>query len=350
MSRFLLFAGTRPEIIKLRPVYDALVAQGDEPVWAIASQSPDLIPLAFGNYDERIIRVPFSVENYVHPLVGLHKELTHAISYNVPLDGWKAAVVHGDTQTAASAALVCALAAIPVAHVEAGLRTHKPFPWPEEQNRRMIASLVSLHLAPTHTAKTNLRNENVDQGRIIITGQTGIDALYTTLARTTSFERASGPRIPRIVVTCHRRENTGRIPQLVELLKPLRADHYVFWPHHPNYDHQILKTFPFADPQSHVELIGELQYADLVITDSGGIIEEAAELEKPCLIIRDETERPEAIDHGCWLVTRAEMDNLPHMIRHMLDLDRPKRHSKGLYGDGHAGAAVARALRMIRPS
>jgi UDP-N-acetylglucosamine 2-epimerase (non-hydrolysing) len=349
--RFLLFAGTRPEIIKLRPVSDALIAQGDEPIWVFVNQSRDLIrDMVLHDACPTPIYVPCDVENYRHQLVGLHHEITKGIIHKVPLDAdWKAVVVQGDTQTAASAALTCALAAIPVAHVEAGLRTHKPFPWPEEQNRRMITSLASLHLAPTHAAKTNLRNENVDQGRIVITGQTGIDALHTTLKRA-NFERASRPRVPRILVTCHRRENKDRISALANALKPLLVDHYVCWPSHPNYGWEVRVAFPFAAPMSHDALVGELLHADLVITDSGGIIEEAAELEKNCLIIRDETERPEAIDHGCWLVKRDEMDRLPHMIQHLLSRSGRARHSKGLYGDGAAAPRVAAALRKILPS
>lgn len=350
MSKFLLFAGTRPEIIKLRPVYDALVAQGDEPIWAIASQSPDLIPLAFGDYDERIIRVPFSVENYRHPLVGLHIELTRAISYNVPFDiDWKAVVVHGDTQTAASAAMVCALAGLPVAHVEAGLRSHSHFPWPEEQNRRLIASLASLHLAPTNTAWSNLVAEGVHRERVIVTGQTGIDALHAAQRRVKDVELPTDS-CPRIVVTCHRRENKDRISLLASAFKPLLADHHILWPAHPNYGDAVCVTFPFVQPMTHDDLVSQLEIADLVITDSGGIIEEAAELEKPCLIIRDETERPEALDDGCCLVKRDEMSDLRRLIAKKLAWNHTwKRSSKGLYGDGKAAERVAAALRQILP-
>lgn len=353
-NKFLLVVGTRPEVIKMRPVFDALVAQGDDPWWCVTSQSIDLLK-DFNFEHARTFYARFAVENYRTPLVGLHSEITRAMIYDVPLEPayWKAFVVHGDTQTAVSVAMVAALAKIPVAHVEAGLRSRAALPFPEEMNRRLIAQMASLHLAPTELDRIHLREESVASQAIVVTGQTGIDALHAALK-----PNACGTQ-PRIVVTCHRRENRDRIAQLIAALTPLLPDHHVIWPRHPNYGPstntgpEVIAeaAFPFVTPMSHDKLVGELQIADLIITDSGGVIEEAAELERPCLIIRNETERPAAIDQGCTLVLRESMGGLRHLIEEKLDWGRKwKRSSKGLFGDGKAALRVATALREMKTS
>lgn len=352
--RFLLFAGTRPEVIKLQPVFDALVRQGDEPRWVIVRQSRDLLDKALRfdgmDYYSKHHVLGLNLDNYVHPLAGLHREITWEIIQRVPLDGWNAAVVQGDTQTAVSSAMVCALAGIPVAHVEAGLRTHARNPWPEEMNRKVITQIASLHLAPTERDADNLLTDSVPRDRIVVTGQTGIDALHAAQARNANNAvELAVDSCPRIVVTCHRRENVDRIAPLAATLLKLQPEHHVIWPQHPNYSLIAREMFPFTAPMTHDELVAQLQIADLVITDSGGIIEEAAELNKPCLIIRDETERQDAIDQGCQLVRQVDMPTLDLAIATKLKWSQYwTRNSRGRFGDGKAAPRVAAALREIR--
>lgn len=269
--------------------------------------------------------------------------------------GWGSyayAVVQGDTATAFAAAQAAFLSGTRVAHIEAGLRAPTVFaPFPEEMNRRAISKIATLHFAPTQAAARNLRNERVE-GVIHVTGNTGIDAFRAALEHTTSsavtdiVEYAAGR--PIILITCHRREAWDSVmPKLVALVADLPRNYVAVWPAHANpklKDMMRAAALPphviLPGPLEHTVMAQLLDYSSLVITDSGGLIEEAADAEKPCLILRRETERPEALDSACRLIG-DQVDDLLRMIPIAV---KCRRKSRGRFGDGGAGSRIAEIL------
>jgi len=264
------------------------------------------------------------------------------------------AVVQGDTATAFAGAQAAFLSGTRVAHIEAGLRSPTVFsPFPEEMNRRAISKIATLHFAPTQAAARNLRREQVE-GEIHVTGNTGIDAFRSALEHTTPsivsdiVERAAGK--PIILITCHRREAWDSImPKLVSLIASLPKDYLAVWPAHANPKLKAMMQEAVLPP--HVVLPGPLEHtamaqlvdwSSLVITDSGGLIEEAADAEKPCLILRRETERPEALDSACRLIG----DQIDELLRMVPVAIRCRRKSRGRFGDGGAGSRIAEILRQ----
>lgn len=359
--RFALFAGTRPEVIKLRPVWRALSNWCIDLEFVLIEQQPDLLKDALPD----IPHTRIALTRTTGTLPELFREITAALT-SFPFPAFDGVIVQGDTSTAAAVALVARYAGTPVAHVEAGLRTYRPQPFPEELNRRVIAQTASWHFAPTSRACANLGAEHIDPAQVWVTGNTGIDALYDvlrhgggTLQRIADVLHGQHER-QLILVTCHRRENARRLTALAGAIEQLSAERYfVVWPRHPNYTGTPgLIAYEAAaaqdhvqgtDPLDHRELVQLLSRSHLVITDSGGIIEEAAELERPCLILRDETERPEALDEGCVLVPREQMTSLGSLIENFTAKLQP-RTSRGCFGDGHAGDAIADVLVTARAS
>lgn len=353
VKRFVMFAGTRPEIIKLVPVRDALRLQRAHVDLIVIGQQPDLLQ------DTGAV-VTLAIPRDDGTLAELHTGIITALQ-SFPFWEYDAVLVQGDTATAFAAAYAAHLVRSPIAHVEAGLRTHARNPWPEEANRRLIAALADWHFTTTPLARANLIAEGVPGDTIHYVGSTGIDALHTVLAQVPPLFVTSlntdrvGAVVPdwpwRVLVTCHRRENVDRIPQITDAIARLAPEAFeVIWPRHPNYAGDALDAYQRAAAMSHVHgvdplppatLAHLLQGVDLVITDSGGVIEEATELDQPCLILRDETERPEALDEACVLVSHEQMTSLTDLVERYVG--RP-RSSCGRFGDGQAAARIADVL------
>ena len=266
-------------------------------------------------------------------------------------------IVQGDTSSALGGALAACAAAVPVAHVEAGLRTHDPLlPWPEEEYRAAIDAYAELLFAPTAVAAANLRAEHVS-GQIHITGNTGIDALL-------AVEQELPPRLSReagsarLLITCHRRESWQNGLESVaaaatELAREDGAEVAVILPPNTHVAMRMIDLLTdcprvtLLEPCSHRELLGRMLNADVVLSDSGGMQEEAPALGVPLLVLRDKTERPEGIASGCARLVGTSRERIVAEVRRLLNdpvaLASMSRRSLP-YGDGHAAPRIARTI------
>jgi UDP-N-acetylglucosamine 2-epimerase (non-hydrolysing) len=282
-------------------------------------------------------------------------------------------LVQGDTTTTLAAALSAFYQKIPVAHVEAGLRTGNIYsPWPEEMNRKITTQIASVHFAPTETARSNLLAEGVPSERVIVTGNTVIDALMWTrnsLLGDAAQERAIAsnfgfltPDRKLILVTGHRRENfDGGLERVFEALSRVacRPDVQIVFPVHLNPIVQAAASKALAGldnvhliaPQPYKEFVWLMNRSHLIVTDSGGVQEEAPSLGKPVLVTRDTTERPEAVDAGTVALVGTDPQSLTDMLLSLLD--DPQRYSsmaeaRNPYGDGNASARILKELLSRR--
>ncbi len=313
--RVMTVFGTRPDTIKMAPVVRALASAGPgiEPLVCVTAQHrqmlDDLLEL-FGiapDYDLDIMRPDQTLtEITTRVLAGMEPVLAEARPDVV--------LVHGDTSTSTAAALAAFYRQIPVGHVEAGLRTATRWePFPEEMNRRLTGRIASYHFAPTSRARANLERENVDPADVFVTGNTVIDAFLETAARTYQGDPPAWARLdrqrPLIFVTAHRRENHEKMAEICAALAqivnlPRRPQ--ILWPVHPSprvapIAHAALDGVPgivLTEPLGYDVTVRSVKRSILVLTDSGGLQEEAPCLGKPVLVMRDETERPEGIDAG----------------------------------------------------
>ncbi|MBL8024391.1 MAG: UDP-N-acetylglucosamine 2-epimerase (non-hydrolyzing) [Elusimicrobia bacterium] len=276
-------------------------------------------------------------------------------------------LVHGDTSTALMATLAAFYQKVPVGHVEAGLRSHEDTnPFPEEMNRKLTDSVALLHFAPTALSKKNLLREGVRRDRICITGNTGIDALHQGLARLkdrpallpNAVERAA--QNPFVLVTAHRRENFGRplenaFRALRHIARARPSLHWIY-PVHPNPNVQGparrilggLPNFCLTEPLDYGPLISLMKRCLFTVTDSGGIQEEAPSLGKPVLVLRDVTERPEAVRAGTVRLMGTQRDRVTREIENVLNSPAAhKRMARAInpYGDGRAASRIVAALR-----
>jgi UDP-N-acetylglucosamine 2-epimerase (non-hydrolysing) len=342
--------GTRPEAIKLAPVAQALAGRGARPTLILTGQHPRLDPAPFGLSGFPSIRLDCPGEENPHAHV---RRVTAAM---LPLlePAPELLVVQGDTSTALGAALAAFTAGVPVAHVEAGLRTYDPFlPWPEEEYRTAIDAGAELLFAPTETAAGNLRSEQAP-GKIHVTGNSGIDALLAVA------ERLPPPALrergtPRLLVTCHRRESWGEglrsiAAALVELARDGTATVDVML--HPNpfvaeTMRRLLGGVPgiaLLEPCGHSGLVRRMLEADLVLSDSGGIQEEAPALGVPLLVLREKTERPEGIWSGNSRLVGTDRERIVGEARRLLadPVARAAMARRSFpYGDGRAGPRIA---------
>ncbi len=267
-------------------------------------------------------------------------------------------IVQGDTSSAFAAALAAFHRAIPVAHVEAGLRTYSAAePFPEEYNRRAIALIADLHFAPTRAARDNLRGERL-RGEVFVTGNSGIDALHRVLAALDAGADAGLPELPQgrrlVLVTAHRRESFGApFAAICAALARLaeREDVEILFPLHPNPALRGLAETALGGlarlhllaPLDLVCFVALLRRADLVLTDSGGVQEEAVALGRPVLVLRAATERPEAVAAGAALRVGTDPERILHAAAAQLAAPAPRRRST-LYGDGRASQRIVDGL------
>ena len=372
----LVFMGTRPEAIKLAPVVAALRAAGDFECTVVATgQHKEM-------FRQVIDRFGIGVDaelDVMRPNQTL-AELTARLMTSI--DGWLAtsrpdmALVQGDTTTVLVAALACFYRRIPIGHVEAGLRTGNIWsPFPEEANRRLATPLVTLHFAPTESAREALLRESVPETAIAVTGNTVIDALFMELA-TQAGDAAMREAIdaelsallgwrwldhPYVLITGHRREHFGKgFDEICEAIAGLARtfpDHRFVYPVHlnPNVkDHvsRLLGDLPnvkLIPPQGYMQFVALMSRCRLVLTDSGGVQEEAPGLGKPVLVMRDTTERPEGVTVGTALLTGPSAANIiAHATRLLTDQGAYDRmaSAQNPYGDGHAAERIVQRIRQ----
>lgn len=290
--------------------------------------------------------------------------------FGAALDTEKPALVlvHGDTLTTMMASLACYFRRIRVGHVEAGLRSGDIYaPWPEEVNRKVTGAIADMHFAPTPTAAAALRAENVPESAIHITGNTVIDALLATRARiaanpalapviTPLLQRFSGKRI--IAVTAHRRENFGEgMRQIASALRSLaaREDVAIIYPVHPNPNvtevmRPALADYPniaLIEPLDYLNFVAMMEASTLMLTDSGGIQEEAPSLGKPVLVMRDTTERPEGVAAGTSRLVGADAARIVAETARLLDdpsAYAAMAQAHNPYGDGTASRQIAQLI------
>ena len=283
--------------------------------------------------------------------------------------GYDRLLVHGDTTTTMAASLAAFYAQVPVGHVEAGLRTGNIYaPWPEEMNRSIVGRIAQMHFAPTQTARASLRAEHVPDDAIWVTGNTVIDALQDVVAKfenDPALDAQMRDRFPfldpdrrMVLVTGHRRENFGAgFENMCNALKAvsLEGDVQVVYPVHLNPNVQapvnrILGDAPdihLIAPQDYLPFVWLMQRAHLIITDSGGVQEEAPSLGKPVLVMRETTERPEAVAAGTVRMVGTDADKIrTEALRLLQDDATHAQMAQALnpYGDGHAAQRIARAL------
>jgi UDP-N-acetylglucosamine 2-epimerase (non-hydrolysing) len=357
--------GTRPEAIKLCPLVHALRTKPNlDVVVCVTGQHREMLDQVLAAFEVRP-DIDLEVMQPGQTLTSLTARILAELEPVFQRERPSLAIVQGDTTTTLAGALAAFYHHVPVAHVEAGLRTGDlDRPFPEEMNRVLTSRLAAIHFAPTERSRANLLAEGVPEAAIHVTGNTGIDAILATAARLESGQlpASAPPRTARhrIVVTSHRRENFGdgfdsAMKALVRLAA--RPDLEILYPVHRNPQasepaFRYLSGLPnvhLLDPQPYTAFVDLLRSADLVITDSGGIQEEAPSLGKPVLVMRDTTERPEAVEAGTAILVGTNEDRIVAEATRLLDdrsayLVMTRTHNP--YGDGKACGRIVSILEL----
>lgn len=358
--------GTRPEAIKMCPLVLEMQKYPDfiEPIVAVTAQHREMLDQVLQlfaikpDYDLNIMTTGQTLYDVTgRALAGLKDVLAEAQPDMV--------LVHGDTTTTFVGALASFYAQIPVGHVEAGLRTGNKFsPYPEEMNRKLTGAIADIHFAPTSTSKNNLLKENIDPAAIVVTGNTVIDALQTTVKADYRFTDsglqkalAGGKRL--ILVTTHRRENLGEpMRHVYQALRKVLENHpdvEAIFPVHKNpkvreiVDEELgkLAQVHLIEPLDYEPFANLMAKVDIVLTDSGGIQEEAPALGKPVLVLRDTTERPEAVDAGTVKLVGTAYDDVLRETSLLLDDSKyyqSMAEAANPYGDGRACERIIRKI------
>lgn len=362
--------GTRPEAIKMAPLVKALKNDEGRRVSVVVTaqhrQMLDQVLELFAITPDRDLDVMEPGQTLAGTFGKILAGMTSTIADLKP----DIVLVHGDTSTTLAAALAAYYNRIPVGHVEAGLRTGNLYsPWPEEANRRLVTPLASLHFAPTSTSKANLLEEGVSEERIHVIGNTVIDALLQVVARIEASKPlrhrldsslpAIDPDKRLILVTGHRRENFGHgFEQICIALRQLaeRGDVQIVYPVHlnPSVQEPVNRLLGGVDgvaliaPQDYLPFVRLMMRSSLILTDSGGIQEEAPSLGKPVLVMRDTTERPEAVEAGTVKLVGIDAARILDEAGRLLDdpvayASMARAHNP--YGDGKACARIVEVLR-----
>lgn len=381
MKKIMLVFGTRPEAIKMAPLVKEFQKYPEdfETVVCVTGQHREMLDQVLHifdirpDYDLNIMKQGQDLYDVTaRVLTGMRDVLKEVIPDIV--------LVHGDTTTSTAAALAAFYQQIPVGHVEAGLRTYNIYsPWPEEMNRQITGRIATYHFAPTQLSKSNLLKENVSEDKITVTGNTVIDALYWVVDKIKSDKKldakleailkdagydvnrlADGRKL--VLITGHRRENFGdgfinmctaikdltqKYPD-VDFVYPMHLNPNVRKPIHEVFGEDLsnLGNMFFIEPLEYLSFVYLMEKSDIVLTDSGGIQEEAPGLGKPVLVMRDTTERPEALDAGTVKLVGTDYDKIVGSVSELLDDKKAyEKMSKAVnpYGDGKAcGRIVGR--------
>lgn len=370
LKKVLVVFGTRPEAIKMAPLVHALAEDThfDYKVCVTAQhremldQVLDLFEIT-PDYDLNIMKAGQSLNDVTTTILIGMKPVLEDFKPDV-------VIVHGDTATTFATALAAYYQQIPVGHVEAGLRTGNIYsPWPEEGNRKLTATLALYHFAPTDNSKKNLMAENIPESQICVTGNTVIDALFWVrdkIDNDPSLKLSMANRYsmldisrPMILVTGHRRESFGDgFERICEALRLVALEHpncEIIYPVHlnPNVQEPVnrllngINNIHLIEPQDYLPFVYLMTQATLILTDSGGIQEEAPSLGKPVLVMRETTERPEAVNAGTVKLVGTDVERIYNEVNRLLtdpDAHRAMSQSHNPYGDGNACQRILLAL------
>lgn len=379
----MLVFGTRPEAIKMAPLVKEFQKRKDtfETIVCVTGQHREMLDQVLRifdirpDYDLNIMKQGQDLYDVTaRVLVGMRDVLDEAKPDVV--------LVHGDTTTSTAAALAAFYRQIPVGHVEAGLRTHNIYsPWPEEMNRQLTGRIATYNFAPTALSRENLLKESVDDAKITVTGNTVIDALYWVVDRIKDDKslnaelaetlKAAGYDTERlndgrrlVLITGHRRENFGdgfismcrairhltkKYPE-VDFVYPMHLNPNVRKPIHEVFGEDLgnLGNMHFIEPLEYLSFVYLMEKSSIVLTDSGGIQEEAPGLGKPVLVMRDTTERPEALAAGTVRLVGTDYDRIVGEVSRLIDDEEAYRlmsHAVNPYGDGRACPRIADTLK-----
>ena len=383
MKKVLLVFGTRPEAIKMAPLVKELQRHPDlfQTLVCVTGQHREMLDQVLQifslvpDYDLNIMKQGQDLYDITAKVLLGMRNVLQQVRPDVVL-------VHGDTTTSTAAALAAFYQQIPVGHVEAGLRTNDIYsPWPEEMNRQLTSRIATYDFAPTNLSRENLLKEHVDERKIIVTGNTVIDALYWVVGRIKTTPelnnslietlRESGYDTLRlkngrrlVLITGHRRENFGdgfiRICKAIKALSEQYPDVDFVYPMHLNPNvrrpiHEVfgndlshLRNMFFIEPLEYLSFVFLMEKSTLVLTDSGGIQEEAPGLGKPVLVMRNTTERPEALDAGTVKLVETDFGAIVGNVSTLLDnTEVYQQMSKAVnpYGDGQACRRIVQALK-----
>jgi len=366
MKKIMLVFGTRPEAVKMCPLVNELKSRADtETVVCVTGQHREMLDSVL-----KVFRVDPQYDLFVmkenQTLFDITTEILNGIPPVLEREKPDVVLVHGDTTTSFAAALACYYAGVPVGHVEAGLRTYrKESPYPEEFNRQAVSVIADLHFAPTEAARENLLREGKPAERVFVTGNTVIDALKTTVREDFSHELLDWSRGSRTVfITAHRRENWGepmrRIFRAVRRVLREHPEVKAVFPLHKNPAVRAIAREELSDcpnvrltePLDTVVCHNVMARCDLILTDSGGIQEEAPSLGKPVLVLRETTERPEGLLTGGLRLIGTDGESVYGNFKKLLEdgaLYRTMAQAPNPYGDGFACVRIADILTGHSP-
>lgn len=382
MKKIMLVFGTRPEAIKMAPLVKEFQKRPNEfqTIVCVTGQHREMLDQVLHifeitpDYDLNIMKQGQDLYDVTARVLLGMRDVLKEVQPDVVL-------VHGDTTTSTAAALAAFYQQIPVGHVEAGLRTHNIYsPWPEEMNRQLTGRLATYHFAPTPLSRQNLLSEGVQESHITVTGNTVIDALYMVVdkikrdkvldAELEKLLKQSGYDVNRlsagkklVLITGHRRENFGdgfismcraiktlteKYPE-VDFIYPMHLNPNVRKPIHEVFGEDLsgLGNMFFIEPLEYLSFVYLMEKSTIVLTDSGGIQEEAPGLGKPVLVMRDTTERPEALEAGTVKLVGTDYDKIIKEVSALIeDWEYYERMSKAVnpYGDGKACARIVSNL------
>ncbi len=374
-KKILLVFGTRPEAIKMLPLYLELLESVDYyPIICLTGQHKELLKPVLDVFNVKP-KYNLALMKHNQDLFSITSDILISLKDVFKIEEPDLVMVHGDTTTSMSAALSSFYFKIPVAHIEAGLRSHdKHSPFPEELNRNLTSKIANYHFAPTNLNRDNLLNEGIDKSSIYVTGNTGIDALKYMIQKLSITEqndfdiqydlsRLSDQR-KLILITGHRRENFGEgfkniFISLKELANKYPQHDFVYPMHlNPNVRNTAADVFSdiipqnlfLIDPLGYVDFIRLMQNSYLILTDSGGIQEEAPALGKPVLVMRENTERPEGINIGtCILVGTDKLKIIKEVSKLLDDQKYYKQISKisNPFGNGESSKRIVKYLKNL---
>ncbi|EFS16846.1 MULTISPECIES: non-hydrolyzing UDP-N-acetylglucosamine 2-epimerase [Staphylococcus] len=364
MKKIMTIFGTRPEAIKMAPLVKALEKDAElEPVVVVTAQHREMLDSVLNTFDItpchdlNIMKSGQTLPDITSKSMVLLEEVIKKESPDMVL-------VHGDTVTTFSGSLAAFYNQLPIGHVEAGLRSYDKYsPFPEEMNRQMVGVMADLHFAPTFNAAKNLLDEGKSSNNVVITGNTAIDAMNYTINDNYTSQIIDKHRNKKfILLTAHRRENIGQ--PMINVFKAVRKliDQYedlaLVYPVHMNPRVRELAE-AYLGHHDRIELIEPLDVIDfhnfakhayLIMTDSGGIQEEAPSLHKPVLVLRDSTERPEGVEAGTLRVIGTNEDSVYEETKRLLDDKQLYKHmseTNNPYGDGNASNRIVNHIKYF---